>query len=430
MQILTIFSDLARWLKFNGFWAQRVNFYRDLAQALEEKEQFGDYVDAELAIAVAPKTVDSSKAAGLRYLQALRDEGMVLLEDALPRVMPASDAMGLAVLRDTTDKPAALRFLADILEEEGQMIKVVRSALINPVIMLLGAFVMALVISYGIIPILEKVAPPEIWSGYPGLLRSVSGFVRSWGPVLAALIAAFTGWLFIWGLPNLTLSVRYSMESANRRARMLWSLTVYPVQPIFSVYRDMQSARMLASLATLLRLGRQFGDAVEDLANHATPWMRRHLLGMLEYLQLEPGDYIGAFSQGFLSPPMLTRLSTMLRRDSSSDITRALIEIGTVGQAQAREEVRLYSQKLNFWSIVISLSLVMFFLIGTVFSGISIGEANSPAAIMRRQQNKQHSSRQIQQQDVGKTLQLALLTPGNAVSAPTQFHSVFVDRPA
>jgi hypothetical protein len=383
------FYDLTRWFSLNGFWDQRVDFYRHVATALEDNEQFVSYIDGELEIALAPKTADPDKAAGLRYLQKLRDtEGLVLIEDLLPAVMPATDAMGLSVLRNTFDKPAALRYLADNIEQERAMLKTARSAMSSPLLLLVGAFLMALIISMMILPVLEKVAPAEIWKGFPALFRSVTHAVRDWGPTFAGLLLVSVVWLFVWGLPNMTVIWRYRMESATRKQRIVWALATGPMQSIFAVYRDVQSARMLANLATLLRVGQQIRDAVENLAHNATPWMRRHLVAVLEHLDQEPGDHVGAFSQGVLSPALLGRMHTMLRRDAGGAIEKALIEVGTAGQVQAREDVQRYATRLNLAALVAAVSLVVFFMAGTVFVSFEMMAANSPAAIMRRHQQK------------------------------------------
>jgi type II secretory pathway component PulF len=190
-------------------------------------------------------------------------------------------------------------------------------------------------------------------------------------------------WMIFWGLENLTTRWRYKAESAVGMTKLYW-LLLGPIQPMFSLYRDIQSARMLSNLATLLRANRNLQDALGELAKNSTPWMRRHLLMIIESLQLNPGEYVLAFSGGVMSKSVLARLHTKVRRDAGNDFAKVLVEIGTSGQEQARKAVGDYAKKMNAFLLVAVLGIIIFFYAGQGWIVTRIQQEMSPAAIQRR----------------------------------------------
>lgn len=380
---MSAFHSFARWMRLGGFWAQRVHFYQDLAKAIEDAELLASFVDGELAIAQAPMTYDKAKIAGLRYMRNLIDAGYVAIDEVLILAMPAADAMGLRVVRDAQDKAAALRFLADNIVQQQAMSQVVRKALASPLLLVPIALVFAFVLSSFSIPIFEKAAPPEIWTGFAQWVRQAAHAVRYWGPWLLSGLALGLLWFVVWALPELTAPWRYRIERASSKQRK-WLVLLGPLQPMLTIYRDVQCSRMLANLATLLQAGTGLHDALADLSVQASPWMRKHLQWVLEHLQMEPGDYVGAFSRGVLSTALLGRLSSKVRRDAGGEFSKVLIALGTTGQEQARQDVQKYAARANTALLGLSLSIVLFFYIGQLFIVFKVQEAHSPAHVMQR----------------------------------------------
>jgi len=380
-------NKLQRLTLLAPFWRHRAEFYRDVAGSIDARELFRDFVEGEWRIASNPHTANKQKAAVLGYMRRLMENGISSMEEVLERTMPAGDAMGLAVIAQAQDKAEALRFVASNVEEQSAMGKVVSAALASPVILLPIALVFAAVMAGYVIPAFEKGAPPELWVGFAGVVRSAAHLFSTYAlPIFCALLVFFI-WFGLVGLSTITGMWRYQAESAVGLARLPW-LLLGPVRPMLSIYRDIQSARMLANLATLLQAGRGLQDAIAELARHASPWMRKHLLWVLEHMQLNPGDNVTAFSQGVLSGSILSRLHTKVRRDAGADFARVLVEIGTAGQSQAREDVARYAKQINLLLLVGVLGVVLFFYIGQNFIVYQLKEFTGPQSIEMRKKKQ------------------------------------------
>ncbi len=381
-------NGLIKFIKFRGFWAQRAQFYRDAAVSEKERELFRDFIDGEYQISITPATRNKTRATALLHMRSLIAQGVTGVDQLLSSVMPTEDALGISVIVDAKDKAAALGFVADNVQEQAEMTKIVRSAMASPMVLLPVAFVFSYVMADRVIPAFEKAAPPEVWFGFAALVRDVSFLVRDWGPPLMLTLAAAMIWFVSFGLANITSMWRYHCERATGWQRVVW-LLLGPVNPMLVIYRDIQSARMLANLATLIKGGRGVQDSLQELGSKASPWMRKHLHWVLEHLQLMPGDYIGAFGHGILSSYALGRMHTMVRRDTGHDFAGVLIDIGTNGQLKAREAVKSYATRLNAILLVAIFSVILFFVGGQNWIVMQVQDQLSPSSIQRRAYEKQ-----------------------------------------
>lgn len=380
---MSLLTSIQRYIQLGSFWSRRTSLYRDLAKGLSERELPKDFVEGELQISIAPKTSDRARASGLAYMRDLMDHGDPSLHEVLAATMPKADSLALSVLKDAKDRPASLRMLADTVDAQMALTKMVRQALTSPLILLPVGFAFAYLLSTLTIPEFAKAAPPEIWTGYNAAVRDSAEVIAKYGPAGAVVAVLGFAWLFLWGLPNLTARWRYRCESARGWERLLWIL-ICPVQPAFAMYRDINGTRMLGNLANLLQSRMLLADALPALAEGAQPWMRRHLLVVNEHLMETPGDYVGAFSHGILSAYLLGRLHSMVRRDAGGKFDAVLIELGTVGQTEGREAVHKTAVTLNAVLLALTLSVIAFFYLGQSMIARSIEEANSPSAVMRR----------------------------------------------
>lgn len=376
-------NEIQKRLILRSFWKKRANFYRDIATAMDERELLRDFIDGEYQIAITPVTADKEKAEALGLIRKIMEGGVNTLEDVLSQCMPVSDKMGISVIADAKDKTAALRYVASNVEQQAQMNKVVSKALASPAILLPVAFAFAFVMASYVIPAFEKSAPPSVWVGFSALVRDAAFAFRNFGPFVLAGLFGVISWFVSYGLSNITSRWRYKAENISGYAQIPW-LLAGPVQPMLSIYRDIESSRMLANLATLLQSGRGLQDALGHLAQNATPWMRKHLLVVIESLQLNPGDYVLAFSHGILSKAILARLHTKVRRDAGNDFSQVLIEIGTTGQEKARDAVAAYASKANAILLVVVFSVILFFYGGQNWIIMQIQDEMSPARVQQR----------------------------------------------
>ena len=385
---MSFLQEITKYSRFNAFWATRSDFYRDLAQAVQDKELLRDFINGELEISLAHRTRDLVRAKALGAMQNMMQAGYNSIDEVLSAVMPQGDFMGLAVVRDSKDRAAALRSLADNVDQQSAMTKVVRLAMASPALLLPIGFAFALILSSYSIPAFEKAAPPEVWVGYAALVRDVAHLFTKWGVLAFIVFALTTFWFFGWGLSHLTSMWRYKAENARGWSKMMW-LLLGPVQPLLSIYRDVQSSRLLANLAVYLQNGRGLQEALSDLSVSASPWMRKHLQWVLEHLQIVPGDYVGAFSHGVLSSTLLARLNSKVRRDAGLDFAKVLIDIGTAGQEKSREDVKKAAGRANVILLLLTLGTVVFFYFGQSWIVFQIQDHSSPTKVQMRALQKQ-----------------------------------------
>ena len=388
---MSFLVDLQRYFLLSGFWSKRTDVYRDLSRSLSKYELPKDFVEGELQISTSPKTSDKNRARGLMFMRNLMDNGEPSLHEVLAATMPKSDSLALGVLKDSKNRPESLNILAAAIDQQHELTKMVRTALTTPMILIPVGFGFAYLLSTATIPEFAKAAPPEVWNSTNLLVKNSAEVVAEYGPYFATFTALLLIWMFAWALPNLTVPIRYSMESSRGYKRLAWILAC-PVQPIFAMYRDIQGTRMLGNLATLLQANMLLADALLTLAEGAQPWMRRHLLMISAHLQERPGDYVGAFSHGILSSFLLGRLHSAVRLDAGGKFDAVLIELGSIGQAESREAVRRSALRANAILLVAVMSVILFFYVGQQFIAQSIQDANSPTAVMKRAANKNKPS--------------------------------------
>ncbi len=419
-----IWRSLQRQQHLFLFWQQRTTFYRDCANALEEKELLQDFIAGELLIATQTLTANKAKARGLAYMQEVMQAGDLNLQQVLTRSMPSSDAIALSTLSFTNHIPKALRELADNLDQQYLMNQMLRSALVSPLILMPVAYVFAYVLSSISIPEFSKAAPPEVWTPFNQLVKSTAETFEAYGGLFALLVLLTSVWLFIWALPQLTHRWRFQLENSQGYRKFLWCCLI-PFQPVFGLYRDIQATRMLGNLANLMQSGMLLQDAVDHLLQHAQAWMQKHLVMVNEHLQIAPGDYVGAFSHGVLSPYLLARMSSMVRRDSGAQFDKILIVLGTTGMAEAMASVKQTAVKINAILLTLTFALIVFFYGGQNSIAFAIQEANSPATIMQRQLQKQQSPHLQAPQNSSQFLKPS--HPLKPSPSPRQSHHPFSD---
>lgn len=392
-----IVEHFQRWLKLgvSGFWGRRSDFYRDVARAIESKELLRDFVEGELAISLAPRTLDKSRAGGLLHMRAILDAGSFTLADVLIATMPQKDHMALGVLRHSPDQVEALLNLAKNVDEQSAMAKLVLKNFISPLLLLPVGFIFAYVLSSVSIPEFVKTAPPEIWTGFNYAVRISAETFAKFGPwVFGVISSAFSWWLF-WGLSNLTSDWRYHAEGVTGTEKIVWNL-IFPLRPMLQMYRDISGTKFLSDLSYLLKSGMLLQDALTTMAHDASPWMRKHLIKIIDHMRVYPGDHVGAFSQGVLSQFLAGRLHSAVRRDGGK-FAQVLIGIGSQGQREAQEVLVQSSVKISAIILTMVLSVILFFYAGQGVIIKSIEEANSPAAVMRREAARKQQ--QIQEGD-------------------------------
>ena len=314
------------------FRTQRASFYRDFAEMYRRNEAMVGFLEGE--IANAQLTRQRSRARALRMiLQRHQDgENASRVSHLLAGVVPRADAMLLLAVDRAADKSQALLVLADAIDQQQQMLKLVLAYAALPAL--------TVPISYALIALLGQVvlvidqatpvyAQDALWEGMNGWARAIAEVSQAWGAqVLVALLLGFGA--LLWSLPRWRGAGRLRVEG--------W--------PVFGLYRDFQAGMLISAMAMLLKTGETLQGSIDDIAQRASPWMRWHLARVLDALDENPTGTLDAFRRGFLSPWLLARAATLSR--SSASFSDVLIKLGTAEGARVLQRVKKAAVIANF----------------------------------------------------------------------------------
>ena len=90
--------------KFGKFWPDRAEFYRDLAESLQEKELLRDFIQGE----IDSGEKGSPRLRALMHMRRMMNAGEIDIVTLLEAVMPDTDRLALTVLRTAPDTPLVL----------------------------------------------------------------------------------------------------------------------------------------------------------------------------------------------------------------------------------------------------------------------------------------------------------------------------------
>jgi type II secretory pathway component PulF len=335
---------IARWFALMEFRLRRAEFYRDFAEMYQRNEAMVSFLEGE--IANANLTRQRSRARALRIVLHRHQDGehASRVSHLLEGVVPRSDAMLLAAVDRAADKPQALNALADAIDKQQQMLRLMVSYSALPA--------MTIPICYALIVVLGKVilviddatpvyAQEALWEGMNGWAKTVAIFAQAWGTQTVLLLGVVLA-AMLWSLPHWRGPVRLYVET--------W--------PVYSLYRDFQAGMLFSSMAMMLKTGETLQGSIDDLTRRASPWMRWHLGRIVDALDENPTATLDAFRRGLLSAHLLSRAATLNR--SSASFSDVLIQLGTSEGERVLARVRNAAVVANFALVGLFASVATF----------------------------------------------------------------------
>lgn len=389
--MLKIFSAIREFVMLYDFRRKRIEFYEDWAKSMEAGEVPKTFLMAELVISKAKQTRDRSRAFALQMMLDRVQSGQdQTLSEVFSTVMPIGDLvmLGAADTASNEERIAILRDLVKAIEEQGEAKKLVRGAILPPLILLPGMGFFAYVLSAKSIPIIEKAAPPEVWTPFNNLVRVIANAIGSYGAYFLVL-AVLAGALFGYYMPRWIGKVRFRLERIDPELAT-WLTPIAPYLLPLSMYRDFQALMLLSALAVLLKTGKRLNEALEMIQARSTPYLKYHVTRILDYIELYPLEASAAFTSGILSPRVSARLATISRTTPSFE--KVLMAIGTVGAKEIREQVGKTAFKLNVIFISVVAALTVFLYLGQLSITRSMNKELDPTTIMQRKLEQQERS--------------------------------------
>lgn len=382
------FAKIRNAINLMPFHGQRTEFYGDLARSMRANELLVDFLRGELAIASAKQTANSARAYALQQMLGR----IVRAEHNTPSKiiglsMPQNDMIMLAAV-DTASEKDFVRILNDLVDAitlQKTAKSELRAALRAPAVLIPGIAIFAYVLSSQAIPIIEKIAPPEVWTPFNSAVRFVANLISNGGfYAMLAAVVFIAG--FVYFLPRWTGKLRMRLEQVSP-SKAIWLTPIAPWLLPLSIYRDFTTVMVFSSLAVLLSTGKTLTEALETIAANGSPYLRYHVRRVLSYLDMYPLEVARAFSSGMLSPAVSARLATIARTEKSyADV---LIKVGTTGNEQIRKEVVKSAKKLNVIFLSLAASLVMFLYGGQMSITQKMNTELDPNVVMQRKLEKE-----------------------------------------
>jgi type II secretory pathway component PulF len=330
------------------FRSRRAEFYRDFAEMYARNEAMVSFLEGE--IANSHFTGQASRARALRIVLQRHQggENASLVSYLLDGVVPRSDAMLLLAVDRAADKPQALFALADAIDKQQEMLRLVLSYSVLPAVTIPICFILIDLLGKVILAV-DQAAPAyareALWEGMNGWARSIAEFAGAYGGATLAATGSVIA-AVLWSLPRWRGAGRLRVES--------W--------PVFGLYRDFQAGMLFSAMAMMLKTGETLQGSIEDVAQRSSSWMRWHLGRVLAALDENPTGTLEAFRRGLLSPHLMSRATTLNR--SSASFSDVLIQLGTTEGARVLHRVKKAA-------VIANLALVGLFASVATFMGVA-----------------------------------------------------------
>ena len=335
---------LANRLALFEFRSGRAEFYRDFAEMYQRNEAMVSFLEGEIANAAL--TRQRSRARALRLVLHRHQDGdhASRVSHLLEGVVPRSDGMLLLAVDRAGDKPQALRALADAIDKQQQMLRLMLSYSALPAVTIPICYALIMLLGRVILVIDDATpvyAQEALWEGMNGWARSIAAFAQDWGTqtsiALGLVLAAV-----LWSLPRWRGAARLRVEG--------W--------PVYSLYRDFQAGMLFSSMAMMLKTGETLQGSIDDVTQRASPWMRWHLARVVDALEENPTATLDAFRRGLLSTHLLSRAATLHR--SCASFSDVLIQLGTTEGERVLSRVKKAAVIANFALVGLFASVATF----------------------------------------------------------------------
>lgn len=189
------------------------------------------------------------------WKKAMENNGSIIKE--VSRWVPESEVVMFKTAEESGEWVRCLESLIFQLEKQDEIVKVIRSEMFYPVF--LTAFLIGILAGFGGfgVPMLIEMLPLSSWPEFSRPLYLISTFVYGNAHWVAIGIAIF-----------LVVIFRLQSKYVGRYRKYL------DLVPPFNIYKAMQGASFLISLAALLRSGIPIIESVSIINKNSSPWLK------------------------------------------------------------------------------------------------------------------------------------------------------------
>lgn len=289
----------------------------------------------------------------LHSLQAGRSLGDVMTE-----WLPSDEATIINVNAREKKDQEGFRLAMLLAESKKEMIGSIVSQLAMPVMALLVVLGMIAMIGIFLVPTLTKGQKVENWPWAGQAVVAISDFIINYTVLLGVGFVGFSV-LVIFSLGRLRPD---SIPLGPVRAALLDKL------PPWSIYKTIQGAAFLLSLASLLKAKVELKPAISELMKSSNPYTRYYLELMDD--GMSSGQYTVIADCGFLEDNTANTIADFIRLSDSFD--EAVEKMGNKSVEFALRKMAILSGTLSGIMGLVFVMTLMFFIYGISSAFLSV----------------------------------------------------------
>jgi type II secretory pathway component PulF len=343
------------WFAKLSFAGTRIDFYEDLAEALNDRASLSAEID-KLALRAAQQR-DASAPLLRLWSRRMEDRSFAL---SLVGTVPDGDVMVLEGAEESGRLADGLQFLSRMLKSINAMKSALKGAVIGFVGLSAYLLTLLCLFSFYGIGIIEQVVPPNAWPWIGQVLRDVAHFVTDYG-IWVMTLMIFLSCAFIWSLPNWRGKIRVQFDR---------------YVPMYTIYRNFQGAIFLISLAALTRENADengvvngksisLNSALEKLRTRANPWLRWHISRILMNLDDQSANAGLAFNTGLFDQRLTWRIADFGARNH---FAVALEKVGLKLMDTVTDFVLSSAKKINTLLLCLTGAMMAFMIVGILLT--------------------------------------------------------------
>jgi toxin coregulated pilus biosynthesis protein E len=256
--------------------------------------------------------------------------------------VPTQEHMLIAAAQRSGNIIAGLFDAVDLSEKSQLITKVIRSALLYPIFLLLMCGGLFEMFYQTIAPAYTTILPVDQWPEGGQRLYHVSEFIHNF--------KIFVGIAIVIG--SIAISKTMPIWTGNIR-------NIFDRLPPWNIYKIKQSTSFLVSLSALLKAAVPFYDSLETIYNLSSPYVRQYVEKMMINIKV------------YAIPPRIAINVGLIPLETAGNI-EDFGELGEVEQAiydLAKEDLQDSIERITFMSTVIRTigMFIVMFLIGWVY---------------------------------------------------------------
>ena len=330
-----------QWRDVRTFQQQRTTWYRDLARAQDDGIALVEYLNTSIE---REEEYGSVRVARVLRIILARLPSMSFAK-ALSGLVPDNDCMIIAAAELAGALPANLRFLAATTARVGRFVKALRTAIAAPLLPTAISVATLWYVATGILPLISEMIPPEKWTGAGALMGYLAIGTRDYGLAIAVLIVIAIG-TTKYQLPRWTGGRRRAADDS-----------------VLSLYRDFNGALWLSTFALLLKAGVAQKEALEGMAEQASPWLRWHCNTILSRMVRYADNPGMAFDTGLLPRAVTNRMLDLAKRGHA--LAEIMDEISATILDDTEERVLAVANRIGFGVEAFAGALTLIISLGT-----------------------------------------------------------------